>query len=217
MVRGNDILFLVPVKAFDRGKSRLAGRLDLSGRKELSRWMLGRVLDALEGASTLKGGLVVSQDPEARSLARGRGIDVLAETSPDLNGALLEGVNRLRERGAAGVLVLPADLPLLSATEVDNVVAAGALFGPERPGAVASPSRREEGTNALFLKPSDALVPSFGPDSFLRHRLEARQRETAFKIFCSPGISLDIDLPQDLDVLVDRLETSLHTLSSAPR
>ena len=113
--------------------------------------------------------------------------------------------------------MLPADLPLLSATEVDHLVAAGALFGPERPGVVASPSRREEGTNALLLKPSDALVPSFGPDSFLRHRLEARQRKMSFKIFQSPGISLDIDLPHDLDALVDRLETPLHTLSSAPR
>ena len=210
-------MFLVPVKAFDLGKSRLAGRLDPSGRKKLSLWMLGRVLDALEGASTLQGGLVVSKDPEAGSLARGRGIDVLVETHPDLNGALLEGVNRLRELGAAGVLVLPADLPLLSVTEVDHLVAAGALFGPERPGVVASPSCREEGTNALLLKPSDALIPSFGPDSFLRYRLEARQRKMSFKIFDSPGFSLDIDLPQDLDTLMDRLETSLHTLSLAPR
>lgn len=211
-MRGEDTLFLVPVKPFAQGKSRLAGRLGLTGRKELSRWMLGRVLDALEGASTLKGGLVVSKDPEAWSLARERGIEFLAEASPDLNGALLEGVAHLRELGAGGVLVLPADLPLLLAAEVENLVAEGAPFGLGRPGVIASPSRREEGTNALFLKPPDALVPSFGPDSFLRHRREALERGVAFKPFYSPGFSLDIDLPQDLDTLLERLEIPLLSL-----
>ena len=65
---------------------------------------------------------------------------------------------------------------------------------------VIAPDRRGEGTNALFLRPPDAIEFAFGSDSFQVHSTQAKERALALHIFESETIGLDLDVPEDLAV-----------------
>jgi 2-phospho-L-lactate guanylyltransferase len=57
------------------------------------------------------------------------------------------------------------------------------------------------GTNALLLAPPDAIEPGFGPGSFARHRERCEQARADWHSEPLPGLLLDIDTPEDLEVL----------------
>jgi len=102
-------------------------------------------------------------------------------------------------------LVLPGDIPLLRAGDVESVLRAA----PESAGApfaVLVPSHDRMGTNALLLAPPDILRLRFGYDSFRYHLSEAEARGAAVSVIENPRIALDIDEPADLQQLIPRLE-----------
>src|SRR4028119_136357 len=75
------------------------------------------------------------------------------------------------QRGAPALRVLPADRPLIEPEDVLAVLA-GAASAP----VVVAPDRARSGTNALLLRPPDALPFLFGPESFEAHLGAARDR-----------------------------------------
>jgi 2-phospho-L-lactate guanylyltransferase len=185
---------LVPVKPFLRSKSRLAGVLSPRARAGLSRRFLGHALDVLGQVPDLAQTVVISRDPAARALARGRGARALGEpAASDLNQALWRGTEAALAAGAQAVLVLPTDLPLLS---VDDVVQL--IGGEPGPHVAIAPDRHETGTNALFVRPPGLFRYAFGGGSFERHLALAREAGAAVRICRLPGIALDVDGPDDL-------------------
>jgi 2-phospho-L-lactate guanylyltransferase len=185
---------IVPVKPFLRSKSRLAQVLSPQERAGLSREFLGHALDVLAEVPHVAQTLVVSRDPAALALARERGAMAVMETgAPDLNGALTRATRVALAAGAGAVLVLPTDLPLLTADDVAQLI--GAEPGPE---VALAPDRHERGTNALYLRPPDLVPYAFGPGSFERHLALARQAGAAVRVCRLPGAALDVDGPEDL-------------------
>ena len=70
------------------------------------------------------------------------------------------------------------------------------------------------GTNGLAVAPPSGLTFSFGPDSFRRHLSLASEAGLKAEVLKLPGLGLDIDTPQDLIELNERLaigETASHT------
>jgi 2-phospho-L-lactate guanylyltransferase len=94
------------------------------------------------------------------------------------------------------VLTLPADVPMVTAAEIRRVM------DVEGEGVTVVPSSDGDGTNALLLAPPDALVPSFGAGSFVRHVDGARACGIRCRILHLPGLGTDIDLPRDLTSLM---------------
>jgi 2-phospho-L-lactate guanylyltransferase len=194
---------LVPVKPLAQAKSRLVPALSGPQRTGLLRAMLADVLSVLLRAESLAGIAVITADTELAALAHGFGAVLIAEPQASgLNVAVAAGVAELRRRGVARVLVLPADIPLLRAAEVDNVVRAGAH--EQRTLVVAS--HNLDGTNGLLVHLDDPPDFAFGPGSFQRHLRFSRGREAARML--APSFELDIDTPGDLAVLLTRLPTS---------
>ena len=101
-------------------------------------------------------------------------------------------------RGAAGLLILPADLPNLTVADIQALLE---LAGDRPHAIIIAPDATETGTNALLLRPPDLIQPSFGPDSYNRHCALARNAGVEPIIFRSPSLAYDIDLPSDLDHL----------------
>ena len=100
--------------------------------------------------------------------------------------------------GAWSVAVVLGDLPLLTAADVAALVA---LAGGDAPVVVLAPDRHERGTNALLLRPPDAIPFAFGPDSLARHRAAAAARGLPVRLYRAPGTALDLDTPEDLAAL----------------
>lgn len=192
---------LVPARDFRTAKRRLAAVLGEGARDGLGRWMLGRVLEALEGAPGIGRVAVLSDAPEVLALAAARGAAGLPCPARDLNADLELGRAWALERGARSLLVVPADLPFLLPADIERILAAG-REGDGRGCAVLAPSP-DGGTNGLLLRPAGALPFAFGPESFSRHWALAEERGLRVLRIESHGFGLDVDHPADLAALAE--------------
>ena len=186
---------IVPVKPLRRAKSRLGSVLGAEERLALSREMLNRVLEALVRVAEIERTLLVSRDSEAMALARHHGARTLSERPPiDLNQALQQATRAAVGSGASAVLVVPADLPLVTADDLRELV----TLAESPPVVVIAPDRRQAGTNALLASPAGLIEYAFGPSSFDRHRALALAAGARVLVCDRPGLALDLDLPEDL-------------------
>jgi 2-phospho-L-lactate guanylyltransferase len=197
---------IVPVKPLRRAKSRLAGVLSDDERALLSQHLLQHTLGVLKEIPEIERTLVVSRDSHALALARKEGARTLTEHgAPELNQALVRATLVAKEYGADGVLILPADLPLLTIEDVQSLIKAA----KDPPVIVLVPDRHGEGTNALLVRPSGLIEYDFGPNSFQRHQLQAEQLGARVEIRTIPSLGLDLDLPEDLEHLRERIDLEM--------
>lgn len=195
---------IVPVKPLKRGKSRLAGILTEEERTQLNQDLLEKTLKTLSEIKELEQVLVVSRDPHALTIARNYGAKTVQEDGqPHLNTALTRATVMAQLHSPHGVLVLPADLPLLTPDDVLALIDRAV----RPPVVVIAPDRHRKGTNALLMVPPSLIEYDFGDGSFERHCERARQVGAKLEIVELPSLALDLDLPEDLE-MVRKLETS---------
>jgi 2-phospho-L-lactate guanylyltransferase len=193
---------IVPVKPLRRGKSRLAGTLSEDERTVLNQELLEHTLKILNELKEVEQVLVVSRDPHALTIARNYGArTVLEEGQPQLNTALKRATVVTQVYATGGVLILPADLPLLNQDDVLTLIRKAS----RPPVVVIAPDRHESGTNALLISPAHLIEYDFGEGSFKRHCERAEKAGAHLEIVRLPSLELDLDLPEDLE-LVKNLE-----------
>ena len=193
---------IVPVKPLRRVKSRLAGALSEDERVDLNRFLLEHTLKTLIELEKVDQVLVVSRDSSVLAIAREMGARTVQEDgAPALNTALKRATVIAQVYASRGVLVVPADLPLLSREAILTML--DRAINP--PVIVIAPDRHKKGTNALLLSPANIIEYDFGPDSFKRHCERAEKSGARLEIVDLPSLGLDLDLPEDLE-LVRKLE-----------
>lgn len=193
-------MILVPVKNLNGAKQRLASILTPQQRTELARAMIKDVCHALSEAPSRPAVALVTSDEYAARLARQCGFEIihddenLGETE-----AIAMATQQAEKRGADFSLVIPGDIPLVTADEVEAVLSAAPAEGT-----VLVPAADGRGTNAILRRPC-ALIPCrFGNDSFVPHRAAARATQKDVIVLDGlPGIALDIDRPEDLAELAE--------------
>jgi 2-phospho-L-lactate guanylyltransferase len=180
---------LIAIKARAQCKSRLAEVLTPTARLQLVRDMLETVISAARRAQTLRQILVVS--PERDGVAPE--IPVLADSGGGLNAALAAAQLALHEFGCHEMVVLPADLPHVTAADIDELVRAG------RSGGFAiAPDAAGVGTNALYLNSPQPFRFRFGPDSRRLHVEQARSLGLTPQVVQLAGLEFDVDSPDDV-------------------
>jgi 2-phospho-L-lactate guanylyltransferase len=189
------VFAIVPVKDLGETKSRLSSSLSPEERAVLTLWMLEHVLVTLRETDGVKRVGVVSPSPRVLSLAEEVDATALEQESHGLNNALEEGRNWAVSRDASSLLVLPADLPHLSAFDVRMLLN---LLGGDERALVISPDESKEGTNALLIRPPDAMPFAFGPGSYEAHLLAARERGLEPAIYEDASLAFDLDTREDL-------------------
>ena len=193
---------IVPVKPLRRGKSRLSGTLSEDERTHLNQLLLEHTLKTLKDLKEIEHILVVSRDPAALSIAREHGARTVRENgSPQLNTDLTRATVVAQVYATRGVLVLPADLPLMTPADISALLERAT----DPPVVVIAPDRREEGTNALLICPAGLIEYDFGPDSYQRHCERAEKAGARLEVVTLPSLGLDLDLPEDLE-MVRKLE-----------
>lgn len=199
-------LAILPVKSFPRAKQRLSPGLEPSLRTELAEAMLDDVLRALSATSVDEVIVVTAGDGPA-ALARERGARVIADAEQGHNQAAKLGVVEAIQDQAERVILVPGDCPALDPSELDALLA--------RPSAERSliivPDRHGTGTNALLIRPPDAVAPAFGPGSCERHIGLAQAAGLDHAVVTVPSLALDIDTPDDLAALGDLRGRYLRT------
>jgi 2-phospho-L-lactate guanylyltransferase (CobY/MobA/RfbA family) len=215
-----DIWVLIPVKSLCRSKNRLAHLLTAEQRAELIYGLLQRELAILSHMPAISEILVISGDPAVWTLARQYGALIEEEPEPHgLNAAARRGTAIAAANDAAGALLLPVDLPFVSASEVTMMIDAGlgkrtvdfqangalvsaggsSIQHSKGDGRLLAISADEdgEGTNALFLDPRMEFTFHYGSGSYRLHIQEAERRGLTVRIVSAPGLQFDLDNEKD--------------------
>lgn len=189
------IYAVVPVKDPAVGKTRLAPVLDAGQRRELCLFLAKRTLEFCAEAFGAQCTIVVTGAADIMRWASQAHIQVIPEPpgGNGLNAALILGAAQAHRCGADGLLVVPADLALLS---VDELRAAAKAI-PGAPGCLIVPDRRDSGTNMLGLAPLREDLFAFGEGSLKRHCELAHCAGCEVRIHRSAALALDLDLPED--------------------
>lgn len=188
---------IIPIKPLSKAKSRLAPALEPEARRQLAEAMMRHVIAVVRRAPQVKGVLVISRDPTALAAARLLGAQTVTEGDHgELNTALLRATRVVMERGAASVLILPADLPLITTDDIAEIVRLGDDLNHSR-SVVIAPDQSEDGTNALLIRPPGLIHYGYGIGSFERHMELARAMGADVQVYRSPRLALDIDVPAD--------------------
>lgn len=195
-----DIWAVVPVKDTARAKQRLAPALPPHLRQALALAMLEDVLAALAGAADLAGRIIVTNDATAAALAAKYRFECRTDgAGAGHTGAVMAAAERLARERRGGMLTVPGDVPLVTSTEIAQLVAAHR----DAPSFTIAPSHDELGSNAVLMSPPDAVPLRFGDDSFFPHLRAAEAHGIAPTVLHLPGVALDIDNPADLAHFAD--------------
>ncbi|RNJ74570.1 MAG: 2-phospho-L-lactate guanylyltransferase [Thaumarchaeota archaeon S15] len=185
-----DAIAVIPVKSLESAKSRLG--LGPAARAGVCAAMLEEVLGAVM-SSSVSSAVVVTRDARAAAIASAAGaqaIDDPLESGVNDAVALADGV----ASGHAMSLVVPQDIPLVSARDIDAIL----HLAPRR-GSLVVPSSRLDGTNALVRTPPCAHATHYDEDSHRIHVTAARRAGLRSTVALVRGIMLDVDTRADLD------------------
>lgn len=183
------IVAIVPFKGDDRAKSRLSAALPVERRLAVTHAVLGHVLGILSQSRELDAIGVVSPRPVA-------GFRTIDDPGQGLNAAVRAGMKWALTAGADTLIVVPADLPLITTESVRALVNA-----IPRRGGVVAPSK-DGGTGALALRPPDAIAPAFGPNSAESHLQRLQDAGMQSIVLDRSELAFDLDRPEDLAWMV---------------
>jgi 2-phospho-L-lactate guanylyltransferase len=174
-----DAHVLVPLKALDRAKSRLADALTPEERAGLMRSLLERVVGAVREAGIQRITVVTAESLDGYEVWHDRGLawnDALATATAELVTAPV-------------VAFVSADLPLLQPEEVEELLEATPARG------IAIARALDGGTNAVSMRPPGLVRTRFGePGSAAVHAGLGIEHV----ILDLPGLAFDVDTPEDL-------------------
>src|ERR1019366_6238745 len=191
---------LIPVKNLTNAKQRLGEALDQPQRSQLAEAMLRDVMTAAAGVTDRLDVYLVTGDADARAMAAEFNFGVIEDTRNESETAAIEMATAWCERqGYDTTVVVPGDIPLITAAELHSVLDAAPAEG-----AVFVPAYDRRGSNCILRRPAAIIPLRFGNDSFLPHCEAMRKTGRELVILEMAGIGLDVDNPHELELLLQR-------------
>src|SRR5713101_1585445 len=190
---------LLPIKDLNNAKKRLMGVLTPEERFGLAEAMLKDTIRAVQGVRLAEKIFVITSYQPAMSIAEENGWEILREERQTSESDSVDAASRLCElRGVTGLLRIPLDVPLVQASDIDDLLA----IECEEPALVIVPSRDGLGTNAILRMPP-ALFPShFGEGSYAKHVGEAERVGARVILRRNTRLEMDVDDEADLRALL---------------
>jgi 2-phospho-L-lactate guanylyltransferase len=174
-----DAHVLVPLKALDQAKSRLAGALAAEERADLMRSLLDRVVAAVREAGVERITVVTAEPIDGYEVWNDRGLawnDALATAADEIVTTPV-------------VAFVSADLPCLRAEEVEELLEATPVRG------IAIARALDGGTNAISMRPPGLVRTRFGEAGSAAVHASLCADHVVLDL---PGLAFDVDTPEDL-------------------
>ena len=185
LVVTNSIFVLIPLKAFNVAKLRLAEVMTENERVELAKRMAEIVVEAAKPLPVA----IVCDDEDVAAWALAQETKVIWANHPGLNSAVEIGVSALAEQGVEKVIIAHGDLPrairLSHCADFDGIT-----FVPDR---------HKDGTPVLVTPTGLDFNFFYGPGSYARHIAEAERLGIPWRSLFDLELSHDVDEPEDLD------------------
>jgi len=189
---------LLPIKDLRHAKQRLSGFLSPEERFALAQAMLADTLRAVRGVCKADRIVVVTNYEPAMRAAEENGWELLREQHQISESASVDAASRECEKlGMTSVLRIPLDVPLVQASDIDELLAAECAA----PALVIVPSRDGTGTNAILRTPPTLFPSHFGSGSFAMHCDEARRVASQVLVRRNARLEMDVDDEADLRAL----------------
>ena len=189
---------LLPIKDLRNAKQRLGGLLTAEERFALAQAMLTDTIRAVRGMQRAEKIFVVTNYIPAMQLAQENGWEILREQQQVSESVSVDAASlRCQEFGISGLLRLPIDLPLVRASDIDELLE----LEHTPPAVVIVPSRDGTGTNAIMRTPPTLFPSHFGPGSFAKHCAEAECAGAQILVRRNAHLEMDVDDESDLRAL----------------
>ncbi|AMN47476.1 hypothetical protein ACG33_10260 [Steroidobacter denitrificans] len=193
-----NVCAIVPVRALGEGKTRLSAVLSPHQRASLVRSMLEHVVGVLRTARGVERIVLVTSDDDLNL----PGVERIRDEGRGLNAAVELALTHITHRFDAAIVVA-GDVPYVTAAEIERLIEVGRDHD-----VVVVPDRHKEGTNALWLRLPARIQPHFGVASLEAHLETARACGASVTVEHLPGLSHDVDVPDDLPD--EPLSTEIH-------
>ena len=195
---------IIPVKTFSRAKTRLG--LSPEKTEQICKLMLESVLDSVTKSDVIKKTVLVSKDEDALSIGKKFGaIGIYDESEQGVNSAVLLADNYFTKEGFEGTIVFPQDIPLIQSSDIHTLYQ---MRTSDRCVLVV-PSRKFDGTNALFRTPPCVMETHYDEDSYKIHLSTAEKRNANSSLVLIRRIMLDIDDQSDLNFILSFSDTAI--------
>jgi 2-phospho-L-lactate guanylyltransferase len=186
---------LLPIKDLRQAKQRLAPFLNPEERFGLAQAMLADTIRAVRGVRQAHKIFVVTNYAPAMQAAQENGWELLREEQQISESASVDAASRhCAACGVTALLRLPLDVPLVQASDIDELLAVEYAA----PALVIVASRDGTGTNAILRTPPNLFPSHFGDGSFAKHCAEAQR--AAAQIFIRRNARLEMDVDDEADL-----------------
>lgn len=188
---------IVPVKTFSRAKTRL--NLSAEKTEKICRVMLESVLGALSQSEIVEKTLIVSRDDVALGIGKKfSAVEIYDHEELGVNNAVKLADDYLLKEGFDSTIVLPQDIPLIQAEDIRTLLD----FRLQNRCVLVVPSRRFDGTNALYRSPVNVMETHYDEDSYKIHLNTAEMRNAVPALVLIRRMMLDVDDQSDLNMIM---------------
>ncbi len=184
---------IVPVKTFSKAKTRL--NLSSEKTEDLCKVMLNEVLHAILQSEQIEKIAIVSKDESAFKIGKKFGaIEIHDEKESGVNNAVSLADSYFLDEDFDATIVFPQDIPLIQPEDIRTLLD----FHIMPRSALVVPSRKFDGTNALFRAPVNLMETHYDEDSYKIHLTTAESKTASTALVLIRRIMLDVDEPDDL-------------------
>jgi 2-phospho-L-lactate/phosphoenolpyruvate guanylyltransferase len=195
---------IIPVKTFSRAKTRL--NLSQEKTEKICEAMLESVLQNVTRSDIIEKTVLVSKDEKALNVGKKFGaLGIYDESEQGVNSAVLLADNYFSKEGFEATMVFPQDIPLIQPEDVHTLYQ---MRTSDRCVLVV-PSRKFDGTNALFRTPTNVMETHYDEDSYKIHLNTAEKRDASSALVLIRRIMLDIDDQSDLRFILSFSDTEI--------
>ena len=187
---------IVPVKTFSRAKTRL--NMSSENTEKICRIMLESVLGTLLQSEIIERVVIVSKDETALGIGKKFGaVQIYDHEELGVNNAVKLADDYLLKESFDSTMVFPQDIPLIQVEDIDALL----NFRIKDRCVLVVPSRKFDGTNALFRMPLDVMETHYDEDSYKIHLDTAEKRNATSSLVLIRRIMLDVDDQSDLNLI----------------
>jgi len=195
---------IVPVKTFSKAKTRL--NLSYEKTEDLCKIMLDQVLQTISQSSVIEKIAVVSKDESALKIGKKfNAVEIYDKNENGVNSAVSIADKYFLNEGFDATIVFPQDIPLMQTEDIQT------LYDFHMSGrcVLVVPSRKFDGTNALFRTPVNVMETHYDEDSYKIHLTVANNKSSKAALVLIRRIMLDVDDPSDLQIILKHSNPSI--------
>jgi len=195
---------IVPVKTFSGAKKRL----NLSPEKTeiICKLMLEEVLSTISKSNLIEKTALVTKDEAAFAIGKRFGcIEIIDEKELGVNNAVSLADGYFLNDGFDASFVFPQDIPIMQPDDIQTLF----NFKNSQKCALVVPSRKFDGTNALFRTPVNLMKTHYDEDSYKIHLSTAQEIAASSALVLIRRIMLDVDEVSDLQYISKYVKPSI--------